>query len=79
MVIMGVWLIALLWSTAVCYLGGYHRPAEEMTLVLGMPDWVFWGVAFPWGLCLLFSIWFCFKYMADDDLGKDRGEESGHA
>ena len=50
-----------------------------MTLILGMPDWVFWAVVFPWGLALLFSIWFCFFFMADDDLGQDPEEkESGH-
>jgi hypothetical protein len=43
-----------------------------------MPDWSFWGVAAPWGLCLLFSAWFCFGYMADDDLGRDQEEGSGY-
>jgi hypothetical protein len=42
-----------------------------------MPDWVFWSVVLPWGLCFLLSIWFCFWYMADDDLGQDV-EEPGH-
>ena len=40
---------------------------------------VFWGVAFPWAICLLFSVWFCFAYMADDDLGQDPEEGGGHA
>jgi len=33
----------------------------------------------PWGLCLVFSVWFCFGFMADDDLGKDPEEGEEHA
>ena len=44
-----------------------------------MPDWVFWGIAVPWLVCVLFTTWFCFFYMADDDLGRDPDEEAGHA
>jgi hypothetical protein len=69
--IMGVWLLALLGSMAVGYFGGYQRSAAEMGLIFGMPDWVFWSVVFPWSLCFGFSIWFCFAFMADDDLGQD--------
>ena len=72
LVILSAWAVALLWSVGVSYLFGYGRDARAIDLVLGMPDWVFWGIAFPWGLCLLFSVWFCFVYMADDDLGQDR-------
>jgi hypothetical protein len=43
-----------------------------------MPAWVFWGVVLPWGVCLLFSVWFCFGYIADDDLGRDPEPGAGH-
>ena len=43
-----------------------------MGLILGMPDWVFWSVALPWAVCFVLSTWFCFGYMADDDLGRDQ-------
>jgi hypothetical protein len=79
LLLLAVWAAALVWCTTVCYLLGYRRPAQAMTLVLGMPDWVFWGVVLPWGLCLLFSGWFCFAYMADDDLGRDPDEGPGRA
>ncbi len=72
LVILGAWAVALLWGVGVSYLFGYGRDPRAIGLVLGMPDWVFWGVALPWALCLLFSVWFCFWYMADDDLGQDR-------
>jgi hypothetical protein len=78
LLLLAVWAATLVWSVGVCFLYGYRRDAGEIGLVLGMPDWTFWGVAAPWGLCLLFSAWFCFGYMADDDLGRDPEEESGH-
>jgi hypothetical protein len=72
---MAVWLVCLVWSVGSGYVLGYRRPAGTMSFVLGVPDWVFWSVFLPWGLCLLFSGWFCFFYMADDDLGQDPEEE----
>ena len=77
LVIMAVWALALVWSVSAAYVGGYGRDPDSIHLVLGMPDWVFWAVVAPWGVCLLFSTWFCFRYVADDPLGKDMGEGEG--
>jgi hypothetical protein len=71
LLIMGMWALALLWSIGAGYVGGYDRDPNDIGLVLGMPDWVFWAVALPWGVCLAFSSWFCFWYVADDALGKE--------
>lgn|SRR5262245_4854861 len=79
LLLMAVWLLALIWSVISSWLFGYGRNPDEIMLILGMPDWVFWGIAVPWLICVAFSVWFCFFYMADDDLGRDPGEESGHA
>ena len=79
LLIMAVWAAALAWSVGSGYLLGYHRPAAEIRLILGMPAWVFYSVVLPWGLCFLFTIWFCFAYMADDDLGQDPDEGHDHA
>ena len=79
LLIMIVWAVALAWSVGRGYVLGYRRSADEMSLILGMPDWVFWAVVLPWGVALIFSVWFCFVFMADDDLGQDPEEkESGH-
>jgi hypothetical protein len=77
LLIMTVWAIALVWSVSAAYIGGYDRDPDSIRLVLGIPDWVFWAVVAPWGVCLLFSTWFCFRYVADDPLGKDMGEGEG--
>jgi hypothetical protein len=75
---MAVWLACLLWSTIAAAIGGYGRDPDDIGLIAGFPDWVFWGIVAPWGLCLLFSVWFCFWFMADDDLGKDTAGGADH-
>ena len=79
LLIMIVWAVSLVGSVAVSYFLGYHPEAASVRPIFGMPVWVFWGVAVPWVLCFLFSIWFCFFYMADDDLGRDRAGDADHA
>ena len=79
--ILAVWLAALLWTVPYCYFNGHMSfsetgviTAENISLTCGIPTWVFWGVAFPWGMADLFTIWFCLFYMKDDDLGEDAGD-----
>ena len=78
LLILAAWAVALVWSVSTGYALGYDRDPADMSLILGMPDWVFWGVAAPWGVCLVLSVWFCFVYMADDDLGRDPDGGAGH-
>jgi Protein of unknown function (DUF997) len=77
-ILMAVWLAALVWSVGVSYALGYNRDSTSIGLVLGFPDWVFWGIVVPWAVCLGYSVWFCFVTMADDDLGQDQEEKGGH-
>jgi hypothetical protein len=78
LLIMAVWAAALLWFVGAGYLLGY-QPEREIQLIFGMPDWIVWSVVAPWVVALAFSVWFCFAYMADDDLGQDPGEDGDHA
>jgi hypothetical protein len=78
LLIMIVWAAALVWSIVISSILGYGRDAAAVPLVLGMPDWVFWSIVLPWGLCLAFTVWFCFGYMADDDLGRDPEETAAN-
>jgi hypothetical protein len=78
LLIMFVWALALFWTTAVSYVFGYRTDPNTITIRYGMPEWVLWGVVAPWLACFVFSIWFCFGYMADDDLGEDRAGGAGH-
>ena len=79
LLIMIVWAAALVWSVGSGYVLGYGRPPTQIRLIPGIPDWVLWSVVLPWGVCLAFSVWFCFRYMADDDLGQDPDEGDGRA
>jgi hypothetical protein len=63
-----VWFCAMVYSVTYCTLFGYGRTAESLTFVLGFPDWIFWGVILPWGLCTVFSVWFGLCYMQDHEL-----------
>lgn len=70
-VIFCIWLAGLLWAVPYCYLNGYAGnidPADVAT-VWGIPSWLFWGIAVPWVVADLATIWFCFCFMQDDDLG----------
>ena len=65
----------LIWSVTWCYLAGYHGSAgADLSKVLGMPGWVFWGVIVPWLAADLFAVWFCFFFVADDPLGEPEEE-----
>ena len=71
-VIFGVWLLCLIWSVPVCYLLGYSQSVtpENVSLVMGIPAWTFWGIVLPWLVADIITTWFCFCYMKDDDLGQ---------
>lgn len=64
------------WSVGVSYFLGYGLTSEEAARsVLGIPHWVFWGVAAPWLAANVFTFWFCLFYMADDPLGEALDEQ----
>lgn len=87
-----VWAITLVWSVGYCYLFGYQHDGNVDAkprppgIVLGFPDWIFWGIMLPWVLASAFTVWFGLWGMADDDLGadtheaepKEGGEGHGH-
>lgn len=66
-----MWLVAMIYSVSYCYAYGYGRSAESLSFVLWFPDWVFWGVIVPWGICVLGSIPFAFRFMGDEELGEE--------
>ncbi len=70
-IILGLWGAMLLWAVPYCYINGFQAglDPEEVELTFGLPSWVFWGIAFPWLVADVFTIWFCLLYMKKDDLG----------
>ncbi|MFV1968882.1 MAG: DUF997 family protein, partial [Pirellulaceae bacterium] len=50
-VIIALFAVFFVWSIFVCYNYGYLSPGEqlsEVSTVLGMPSWAFWGIGLPW-------------------------------
>lgn len=68
--ILGVWFVAFLWTVPFSYFNGFNSqvPIEDIQFIVGIPTWVFWGIAVPWICCNLVTIWFCFRYFSEDDL-----------
>ncbi|WP_373651658.1 DUF997 family protein [Schlesneria sp. DSM 10557] len=63
-----IWLAATIFSLGYCFTYGYSRDPETLTYVMGFPDWVFWGIVLPWGVCTIISTLFAFVFMTDDEL-----------
>ncbi len=77
-VIVALFAAFCLWAIFVCYNYGYLSPGEqrsEVTTVLGMPSWAFWGIGLPWLVVDVVAVWFCFFYMKADDLGEENDEQ----
>ncbi len=77
LVVLLIFLGALIYTVTFCYLRGYDRPPETLTFILGFPDWVFWGIVVPWGVCVVLSYWFGHTFMRDSNLGYDSDPEAG--
>ena len=68
LIIFLVWIAAFVWAVPYCYFTGYGS-AEQLETVLGIPSWAFWGIAVPWIVANVFTVWFCLRFMRDDPLG----------
>ena len=69
-----IYLSAMLYTVLYCHFNGYRRPPETMTLVLGFPDWVVWGILLPWFICIVLSFWFGHIFMRDAELEQSAEE-----
>ena len=74
LIVVGIWSVALTYSVITCYVLGYNRPVNELKLVVGFPEWVFWGVLVPWVTCSVISWVFGAMFMRDGHLGQDLEE-----
>jgi len=62
------WAVSLLWTILYCWAYGYQTDSANVTLIAGVPSWVFWGVAVPWVASSAFTIWYALFRMRDDPL-----------
>lgn len=75
LLVLAIWTAALGFSVFYCNAYGYG-PDMQLKFVLGVPEWVFWGVIVPWLACTLTGIWFANVFMRDDPLGRENEIES---
>ena len=61
------WLGCAIWVISYCSTTGYDLAPEEVSTVLGFPDWVFWGVVTPWMIANAFTFWFCLRFLKNDE------------
>jgi hypothetical protein len=74
LVVFVIWVAALTYTVTYCYQHGYNRSLESLTFVLGVPDWIFWGIVAPWLVCVAASWLFSYVFMTDADLGQENDE-----
>lgn len=74
LIVLVIWTLACLFSVGISFRFGYQRDPDTLTFVLGIPDWVFWGVVVPWACCTLASFWVSNFLIADEDLGEEQPE-----
>lgn len=75
LLILLAWFVCLLWTVGYCAFAGYNVPPEEISVILGMPAWVFWGVFIPWIGATLFSVWFGLFYIVEEE-PEEYGEDA---
>lgn len=58
-------------------LEAWNRDPDSVTypLGLGIPDWVFYGIAIPWVVCVVLSFWYGLFMFSEDDLSAVDGEQ----
>lgn len=66
-----IWFAAMVYSVGYCVQYGYKRTSESLKFVFGFPDWVFWGLVVPWGVCTIVATLFALFVMKDEDLDGD--------
>ncbi len=89
-IVLCVWAVFIAWVVGYSWLRGYERPPDgalveaglaaprddsNFRTVLGIPDWVFHGIALPWLIAVVFTLFFGMRTLRDDDLGEERDHE----
>lgn len=72
-VIIVLFVLFMFWTVGISFWLGVREDVsdvEAISLVWGMPQWVFYGVFLPWMLVNVISVWFCFGLMKTDDLSE---------
>ena len=63
--ILVAWGICMIWTIGYCAFFAYGF--GDISLLWGMPQWVVFGIALPWVIATLYSLWFALFYMKAED------------
>lgn len=71
LVILALWMLSFAWTVTYSYVNGYAtaESPRELEMTLGIPSWVWWGIAVPWIVSGIVSILMCLFFIQDDGLG----------
>jgi hypothetical protein len=79
-VIVAVFVMLLAWTIGLSYFIGYGEAAgKPVALIAGIPRWFVWGVAAPWVVGTVVSIYFALVYMTDHEPPEAKGDAKEHA
>lgn len=70
------WVIAGLLTVPTCLLLGFGLETQEVTTILGIPSWVFFGIVIPWICMVAYTVWFSLFFVKDEDLGADPEDDN---
>jgi hypothetical protein len=73
-----IWFLALCWVVPVSYVFGYQQPTSsaELSMTLGMPTWVFWGVAMAWVVSSIAGISLCVWFIEEEEFVETASSET---
>ena len=70
-VLLLAFVVFLVWTVGAARWFGYGTTEQIIgSRIWGMPSWVVWSVLVPWGAATLFTFWFAWFFMKNDELGK---------
>jgi hypothetical protein len=79
-VIGAIFVVLLAWTIGLsCCIGYGDAAGKPVVMIAGIPRWFLWGVAAPWAVGTIVSIWFALVYMTDHDppVGDQESSEAG--
>jgi hypothetical protein len=65
------WTAFAAWVVGYGALNAYAAETENVQMTFGMPSWVMWGIAVPWFLAFVVTVYFAGWFMQDTELVDD--------
>ena len=66
------WIVFAIWVISYTLRYGYDLDPDNFSTVIGIPEWVFWGIGLPWILAILVTVGFAVFIIKDDPLEESK-------